>query len=160
MSGKPGVLLSMGSQIIGYNQQLNNNIRISAMKCHMSQTKRREEIFLYTYSNSNKANVPKYYQLQNIGGRHPAVFLSYSCTFSIGVNTVVRVYLLNHARLFATLGCSPPGSSVHGISQARILEWVAISSSRGTSQPRDQTASLASPALTGRFFTISAIWET
>ena len=33
---------------------------------------------------------------------------------------------------------SPPGSSVHGILQARILEWVAISSSRGSSQPRDQ----------------------
>ena len=35
--------------------------------------------------------------------------------------------------------CSLPGSSVHGISQARILEWVAISFSRRTSQPRDQT---------------------
>ena len=34
---------------------------------------------------------------------------------------------------------SPPGSSVHGILQARILEWVAMSSSRGSSQPRDQT---------------------
>ena len=34
---------------------------------------------------------------------------------------------------------SPPGSSVHGILQARILEWVAISSSRGSSQPRDWT---------------------
>ena len=35
--------------------------------------------------------------------------------------------------------CSPPGCSVHGISQARILERVAISSSRGSSRPRDQT---------------------
>ena len=34
---------------------------------------------------------------------------------------------------------NPPGSSLHGISQARILEWVAISFSRGSSQPRDQT---------------------
>ena len=34
---------------------------------------------------------------------------------------------------------SPPGSSVHGISQAKILEWVSISSSRRSSQPRDQT---------------------
>ena len=34
---------------------------------------------------------------------------------------------------------SPPGSSVHGILQARILEWVAISFSRGSSQPRDRT---------------------
>ena len=35
--------------------------------------------------------------------------------------------------------CSPPGSSVHGILQARILEWVAISFSRGSSRPRNQT---------------------
>ena len=35
--------------------------------------------------------------------------------------------------------CSPPGSSVHGNFQARILEWVAISFSRGSSQPSDQT---------------------
>ena len=35
--------------------------------------------------------------------------------------------------------CSSPGSSVHGISQARILEWVAIPSSKGSLQPRDQT---------------------
>ena len=37
------------------------------------------------------------------------------------------------------MDCSPPGSSVHGNFQARILEWVAISSSRGSSQPRDRT---------------------
>ena len=42
---------------------------------------------------------------------------------------------------------SPPGSTVHGISQARILEWVAMPSSRGSSQPRDQTTSPAPPAL-------------
>ena len=35
--------------------------------------------------------------------------------------------------------CSPPGSSIHGTLQARILEWVAISFSRGASQPRDQS---------------------
>ena len=37
------------------------------------------------------------------------------------------------------MDCSPPGSSVHGIFQARILEWVAISFSRGLSWPRDWT---------------------
>ena len=37
------------------------------------------------------------------------------------------------------MDCSPPGSSIHGISQARILEWVAISFSRGSSWPRDWT---------------------
>ena len=38
------------------------------------------------------------------------------------------------------MDCSPPGSSVHGILQARILEWVAISSSRGSSGPKDRTS--------------------
>ena len=44
------------------------------------------------------------------------------------------------------MDCSPPGSSVDGISQARILEWVAISFSRGYVRPRDQIhiSSLAS----------------
>ena len=37
------------------------------------------------------------------------------------------------------MDCSLPGSSVHGIFQARILKWVAISFSRGSSQPKDQT---------------------
>ena len=45
------------------------------------------------------------------------------------------------AQLYLTLlwPRGPPGSSVHGIPQARILEWVAVSSSRGSSQPRGQT---------------------
>ena len=41
------------------------------------------------------------------------------------------------------MDCSPPGSSVHGILQVRILEWVATSFSRGSPGPRDQTWSLA-----------------
>ena len=46
-----------------------------------------------------------------------------------------------HAQLYPTLfnpiDCSPPGSSVYGISQARILEWIAIFSSRGSWPLRD-----------------------
>ena len=41
--------------------------------------------------------------------------------------------------LFDPMDCSSPGPSVHGILQARILEWVAMPSSRGSSQPRDRT---------------------
>ena len=44
------------------------------------------------------------------------------------------------------MDCSLPGSSVHGILQARVLEWIAILFSRGTSQPRDQLWSPASQA--------------
>ena len=46
---------------------------------------------------------------------------------------------------------SPPGFSAHGILQARILEWVAISFSRGSSQSRDQTQAFC---IAGRFFTV------
>ena len=56
------------------------------------------------------------------------------------------------------MDCSPPGSSVHGILQTRILEWVAMPSSKGSSQPRDQTQ--VSASLAARFFTTSATWET
>ena len=48
---------------------------------------------------------------------------------------------------------------VHGILQARILEWVAMPSSRGSSPPRDEPASLVSPALAGGFFTMSTTKE-
>ena len=51
---------------------------------------------------------------------------------------VIVAELLSHVGLFCDpIDCSPLGSYVHGISQARILEWVAISPSRGSSQPRD-----------------------
>ena len=58
------------------------------------------------------------------------------------------------AKLFPTLcdsmDCSPPGSSVHGISHTKIQAWVAISSSKGSSQPRDW---IHVSYLAGRFFT-------
>ena len=50
--------------------------------------------------------------------------------------------------------CSPPGSSVHGILQTRILEWAAILFSRGSSRPKDQTWV---SCIAGRFLTI---WVT
>ena len=54
-----------------------------------------------------------------------------------------------------------PGSSVHGILQARILEWVAIPSSRGNLLNSEiEPTSLLSPVLASGFFTTSATWET
>ena len=52
------------------------------------------------------------------------------------------------------MDCSLPGSSVHGVLQARVLEWVAISFSRGSFQPRDQTRI---SCIAGRCFTL---WTT
>ena len=58
--------------------------------------------------------------------------------------------------LWDSMDCSPPGSSVHGIFQARILEWVAMPSSRGSFQPRDQTQI---SCIAAGFFTIWATRE-
>ena len=50
-----------------------------------------------------------------------------------------------------SMDCSPPGSSVHGILQAKILEWVAMPFSRGSSRPRDQ---IQVSCIVGRVFTV------
>ena len=55
-------------------------------------------------------------------------------------NSCVRAKLLqSYLILCDPMDSTPPGSTVHGIFQARILEWVAVPSSRGSSQPRDRT---------------------
>ena len=59
--------------------------------------------------------------------------------------------------LHDTMDCSLPGSSVYGISQARVLEWISISSSRRSSQCRDWTQVSYTAR---RFFTIWATRET
>ena len=55
--------------------------------------------------------------------------------------------------------CNPPGSSVHGILQARILEWVVMPSFRESSQLRDGTVSFLFPEFANGFFTTSTTWE-
>ena len=58
-----------------------------------------------------------------------------------------------------SMDCSPPGFTVYGILQARIMEWVAMPSSRGSSQPRDWTH-VSYVSCTGRqVLTTSATWE-
>ena len=57
----------------------------------------------------------------------------------------------SHQTVCDSVDSSPPGSSVHGISQARIPEGIVIPFSRGSSQPRDQTQV---SCIAGRFFTV------
>ena len=76
--------------------------------------------------------------------------------FSFAIFAVMCVCVLrvqSCLTLCNPMGCSPPSSSVHGVLQARLLERVAISFSRGSSQP----VSLESPKSAGRFFT-RAVW--
>ena len=63
------------------------------------------------------------------------------------------MHVLNCVPLLCdSMDYSPRGSTVYGISQARILGWVAMPSSWGSSQPRDGTQVSMSPALAGGFF--------
>ena len=57
------------------------------------------------------------------------------------------------------MDCSPPGSSVHGVLQARILEWVPCSPPGDLANPGIEPKSLMSPALAGGFFTTIATQE-
>ena len=63
---------------------------------------------------------------------------------------------LSRVRLCDPMGCSLPGSSIHGIFQARVLEWVSISFSRRSSPPRDRTQV---SYIVGRRFTVWATRE-
>ena len=58
--------------------------------------------------------------------------------------------------LYDPMDHSPPGSSVHGTLQARILEWVAVPSPRDLPDPEMEPSSLTSPALAGGPFTTSS----
>ena len=74
---------------------------------------------------------------------------------TIYINLQIHIYTCMHAwsvsqlclTLCDTLDCSLPRSPVHGIFQARILEWVAISSSRGPSWPRNEPTSPVFPVI-------------
>ena len=86
-------------------------------------------------------------------------FLHYSLASGIVFQMCVRVCVLvtqSCPTLFDPMDCNPPGSSVHGILQARVLQWVAILFSRESSQLRDwnQVSCIA-----GWFFTIWATRE-
>ena len=73
----------------------------------------------------------------------------YICIYKYVCAQVSQLY----PTLYKPMDGSRPGSSVYWIFQARLLEWVAISSSRGSSQPGIELRCPASPALVGVFFT-------
>ena len=80
-----------------------------------------------------------------------------SCWNSDKKNEVLKIYVCMRAKsclsLCDPMDCSLPGSFVHGILQARILEWVAMPSSRGSSWPRGWTCISWGSCIAGGFFT-------
>ena len=79
------------------------------------------------------------------------------CYFPETIRTLLTGYacILSCFTVRPPLDYSLPDSSVYGILQARILEWVAMASSKGFSPPWVKPMSLTSPALAGGFFTTS-----
>ena len=92
--------------------------------------------------------------LQSPPQRQPRSLVS-----QVRVTCVHAQSLQSSPTLCNPMDCSPPGSSVHGISQARILEWVAVPSSRGSSHPGIKLMSLMPPASAGGVFTTRSSWE-
>ena len=78
---------------------------------------------------------------------------------SNGLYQAAHAHVQLLSRFWDPLDWSPPGFSVHGTFQARILEWVTISSSRGSSQPRDWTCISCVSCTAGGFSTHWAIRE-
>ena len=66
----------------------------------------------------------------------------------------------SYPTLCGPMDCSPPGSSVHGIRQARMLVWVAMPSSRGSSQPRGRTCISFISCIGRQVLITRATWET
>ena len=106
-----------------------------------------------------------YIQLKNLFMSSLRIPILDCCRFYPGVaetsgprpcRAVLRLVALSCPTHCDPMDCSPPGSSVHGILQARILDWVAMPSSRASSQPRDQTKV---SHIASRFFTICATRE-
>ena len=95
--------------------------------------------------------------LTNLSWKHFLIVMLQSCVcclqkFSLSLSFCGCYLVLSHVQFFCSpTDHSPPGSSVHEISQARILEWVSISFSRGSFQPRDRTWV---SHIVGRFFTV------
>ena len=96
--------------------------------------------------------------LQNLlGTRNSCVLHVWGQTFPWSETAWSEVKSLSHVRLCHPMDCSLPGFSVRGIFQTRVLEWVAISFSRGSSQPRDRTQV---SRIASRCFTLWATRET
>ena len=85
--------------------------------------------------------------------------LGWSCLYTVFNMRAYSVTSVVSDSLWPYMECRPQGSSIHGIFQARILEWVAMSSSRGSSWPRDWTGVSCISCIAGGFFTHWATWE-
>ena len=112
----------------------------------------------FSTTNSCASNVLLIYFSRSSISWSPLTCFNQDCVPSLSDCTHAKLLQLCPT-LCDPVDCNPPGSSVHGILQARIPEQVAMPSSRGTSWPRIEPSVLMSPALVGGFFTTGTSWE-
>ena len=111
--------------------------------------------------------IPKYNYVENKWGKSQKLHVMFSdWRMNDQVSTcgeLNNASLCFIAQLCLTLcdpfDCSPPGSLVHGILRARVLEWVTMPSSRDLPNPGTELTSFVSSVLAGGFFTSSTTWE-
>ena len=123
-TGEPGGLPSMGSHRVGHDwSDLASSSSSKCLKiCSDSHPKPKPNLWSFVQSNQD---VFKYYFIVSYR------ILQFLCVY---VCWLTSCYILCDP-----VDCSPPSFSFHGILQQRILEWVALPSSRGSSRPRDRT---------------------
>ena len=110
--------------------------------------------FYWSYSGREKVESGTRIKPVLFHSRGHSPFIQSSVT--VPENTKVKVLGVSHVQLCHPMDRGPPGSSVHGIVQARILEWVTIPFSKGSSQLRERTQV---SCLVGGFFTVWALFS-
>ena len=131
------IILKLGTKVAGQTKEILWNHFYSQAQRDTSELK----------SNANGSQMPPWAALtfSSDSGLYPAPYLNASLEYLCCRCLAAK----SRPTLCDPMNCSLPGSSIHGILQARILEWLAISFSKGTSPPRDQT-SVSFVSCTGR----------
>ena len=132
------IILKLGTKVAGQTKEILWNHFYSQAQRDTSELK----------SNANGSQMPPWAALtfSSDSGLYPAPYLNASLEYLCCRCLAAK----SRPTLCDPMNCSLPGSSIHGILQARILECVAMLSSGGSSQPRNRTKV---SCIAGRFFT-------
>ena len=140
--------------VVSHQKHANYNTRYHCIPIRITEIKSYCSSKYWSSCNSNTAAVIWYNYLEN------SLAVAYNITNNM-IALCVRAHSVAQSclTLCDPMDCSSPGSSIHGIFQSKILEWVAISYSRGSSPPRDRIH-VSCISCTGRWILYHcASWE-